>query len=196
MTSNCWYSKWLSQKMTPVCEGMFQIWPIGMKLWDKTFNFEDKIELLVLKMIVSKRMTAVCKGMFQIWPIGMELWDKTFNFEDNIRIVGTQNDCLNKNDPFLWSNVSNLTMFEWSYGAKHSSFEDNISLSKFGIYHHQYSTDIGSGARYQAILRLLVPPPYQKRKRIYLNFLCDHKLILKSLNETKDSEKFHLKNMH
>ena len=87
MTSNCWYSKWLSQKMTPVCEGMFQIWPIGMKLWDKTFNFEDKIELLVLKMIVSKRMTAVCKGMFQIWPIGMELWDKTFNFEDNIGLL-------------------------------------------------------------------------------------------------------------
>ena len=51
----------------------FQIWPLGMELWDKMFNFEDDIKLLVFKMIVSKRMTAFCKGMFQIWPIGMEL---------------------------------------------------------------------------------------------------------------------------
>ena len=51
------YSKWSSQKKTTLlCEGIFQIQPPGMELWDKTLNFEDS----------------------------MELWDKTLNFEDSM----------------------------------------------------------------------------------------------------------------
>ena len=38
----------------PVCEGIFQIWPLGTELQDKTFNFEDNIGLLVLKIIILK----------------------------------------------------------------------------------------------------------------------------------------------
>ena len=37
------------KKMMLVCEGIFQNWPLGIVLWDKTFNFEDNITLLVLK---------------------------------------------------------------------------------------------------------------------------------------------------
>ena len=40
------------EKVTPVCEGIFHIWMLGMELWNKTFNFEDNIGLLVLKIIV------------------------------------------------------------------------------------------------------------------------------------------------
>ena len=29
--------------MTPVCEGIFQILPLGMELWDKMLNFNDNI---------------------------------------------------------------------------------------------------------------------------------------------------------
>ena len=43
----------LKKKTTPVCEGIFQIWPVGMELPDKMFNFENNIGLLVLKMIIS-----------------------------------------------------------------------------------------------------------------------------------------------
>ena len=32
-------------KTTPVCEGMFQIWPLGTELWDKMLNFKDNIGL-------------------------------------------------------------------------------------------------------------------------------------------------------
>ena len=34
-----------TSEMTPVCEGIFQIWQLGTELWDKTFNFEDDIGL-------------------------------------------------------------------------------------------------------------------------------------------------------
>ena len=37
------YSKWSSLKMTPVCEGIFKIWPLGKELWDKMLNFDDNI---------------------------------------------------------------------------------------------------------------------------------------------------------
>ena len=40
--------------MTHVCEGIIQIWQLGTELWDETFNFEDNIGFLVLKMIVWK----------------------------------------------------------------------------------------------------------------------------------------------
>ena len=46
--------KWSSQKTTPVCEGMLQIWPLARELCDKMFNFEDNIGLLVLKIIILK----------------------------------------------------------------------------------------------------------------------------------------------
>ena len=43
--------------MTPVCEGMFQISPLGIECWDKMFNFADIIGLLVLKIIILKNQT-------------------------------------------------------------------------------------------------------------------------------------------
>ena len=53
--------------MTPVCEGIFQIWPLGMELWDKTFNFEDNIGLLVLKTIIlKKKQPPIGEEIFQI----------------------------------------------------------------------------------------------------------------------------------
>ena len=61
--------------------------PLGMELWDKTFNFEDNIRLVVLKMIVSKKITPAYEESFQIWPLGTELWDKTSIFEDNIGLL-------------------------------------------------------------------------------------------------------------
>ena len=33
----------ISKKMTPVCEGIFKIWPLGKELWDKMLNFDDNI---------------------------------------------------------------------------------------------------------------------------------------------------------
>ena len=47
--------------MTPVFEVIFQIWPFGMELWDKTFNFEDNLGLAVLKMIVLRKQPQFMK---------------------------------------------------------------------------------------------------------------------------------------
>ena len=55
-----------------------------MELLDKTFNFEDNIGLLVLKMIIWTKRYPACKGIIQIWPLEIELWDRILNFEDNI----------------------------------------------------------------------------------------------------------------
>ena len=54
-----------------------------MEIWDKTFNFEDKIALLVLKTIILKKRPLFVKEFFKIWQLRMELWDKIFRFEDN-----------------------------------------------------------------------------------------------------------------
>ena len=51
-------------KMTHVCEGIFQVWPFGTDLWDKTFNFEGNVGLLVLKMIVWKKTATICEEFF------------------------------------------------------------------------------------------------------------------------------------
>ena len=34
---------------------VFQFWTLRTELWDKMFNFEDKVGLLVLKIIVLKK---------------------------------------------------------------------------------------------------------------------------------------------
>ena len=55
ITCSCMYSKQLSGKnLPPACEWLLQIWPLGTELWDKTFNFEDNIGLLVPKRLSGK----------------------------------------------------------------------------------------------------------------------------------------------
>ena len=58
-----------------------------MELQDKTFNFEDNIWLVVLKIIVWKHNLSSWKEYLKIWMLGMELRDKRFHFEDNIGLL-------------------------------------------------------------------------------------------------------------
>ena len=52
----------------------FSIWPLGMELWDKTFNFKDNKGM-------SDHLGPLLVNEF-LKPLAMELWDKSFNFED------------------------------------------------------------------------------------------------------------------
>ena len=107
--------------MTPICEGIFQIWQLGMELWNKMFSFEDNIVLWhYSKQSSWENDPYLWRNIFKSDNLEQSYGTKTFNFEDNIALLVLKMIVLKKKQPLFVKEFFNSDHLEQSYDTKNS----------------------------------------------------------------------------
>ena len=113
--------------MTPVYKGIFQNWQLGTELRDKTFNFEDNIGLLGLKMIVWKKQLLSVHDIFNSGHLEQSYGTKHSVWRLHmVNIISIRWNLCKKVQPKYGSGVGSgsrvdppkLTSLYYSYGDK------------------------------------------------------------------------------